>query len=142
MQISKTKKTLPEGPERLKLAKRESKRTFLYELLLFEAKEAWLWHSGDGHALDVTQRLLEPVSKITFINCGGVPMPMRPTYCVCKRYRVMMENARFISGTDERRDDASGAQEHSAGRRTFLRLRNRMLTRSITSAPACTKSKR
>ena len=38
-------------------------------------------------AVDVTTRLLLPVSKITLRCCGGVPTEMTPMYCVLRVLR-------------------------------------------------------
>ena len=42
--------------------------------------DLWVWQMYESHLLDVTQRFADPVSKMTLIDWGGLPIPTVPTY--------------------------------------------------------------
>ena len=42
--------------------------------------DLWVWQMYESHLLDVTHRFADPVSKMTLIDWGGLPIPTVPTY--------------------------------------------------------------
>ena len=49
--------------------------------------DLWVWQMYESRLLDVTQRFADPVSKMTLIDWGGLPIPTVPTYLGRRRRR-------------------------------------------------------
>ena len=61
--------------------------TLTLTLTTCASKRACVTQLGWAHATEGTHRLALPVSKITLNGCGGVPIPIVPTYWLFLKLR-------------------------------------------------------